>query len=175
MHAVQSALAIKRERERRQSLKGQRPNSRKPSTDSTLPPMAPSDFRPLPESNGTFTYTTVGISFIIFGSLMLVPIFAGGHEFVGLDWHHLLGIGGLLIAIGVLMIVVKLLTDEDTDIKEKMDKYKPKMGRSDSKNPIMEDVEYGMDSRRNSVTKPPMEPNPEPSPPTKPKKGVDRV
>ena len=91
MHAVQSALAIKRERERRQSLKGQRPNSRKPSTDSTLPPMAPSDFRPLPESNGTFTYTTVGISFIIFGSLMLVPIFAGGHEFVGLDWHHLLG------------------------------------------------------------------------------------
>ena len=93
MHAVQSALAIRRERERRQSLKSQRPsNGRKASTDSTLPPMgAPSDFRSLPESNGTFNYTTVGVSFIIFGSLMLVPIFAGGHEVVGLDWRHLLG------------------------------------------------------------------------------------
>ena len=94
----------------------------------------------------------------------------------------------MLIAIGVLMIVVKILTDEDTDIKEKIDKYKPKVGRSDSKNPIMEDVEYGMDSRRNSVAKQPiptMEPPASstnagsslssPSPPIKPKKGVDQL
>ena len=92
MHAVQSALAIRRERERRQSLK--KANlQRKASTDTTtsVPPIQPSDFRYSAESNGTFNYTTVGISFIIFGSLMLIPIFAGGHQALGLDWRHLLG------------------------------------------------------------------------------------
>jgi len=155
MHAVQSALAIRRERERRQSLKAQKNNNRKASTDTTasVPPINPSDFRHSPESNGSFNYTTVGISFIIFGTLMIIPIFAGAHEALGLDWRHLLGIGGLLIAIGVLMIVVKLLTDDDSNVQERLDKYKPRMGRSGSQNPIIEDVEYGLDSRRNSINK----------------------
>ena len=94
MHAVQSALAIRRERERRQSLKNQKNNNRKASTDttaSTVSPINPSDFRHSPESNGSFNYTTVGISFIIFGILMIIPIFAGAHEALGLDWRHLLG------------------------------------------------------------------------------------
>ena len=65
----------------------------------------------------------------------------------------LIGIGGLLIAIGVLMIVVKLLTDDDSNVQERLDKYKPRMGRSGSQNPIIEDVEYGLDSRRNSINK----------------------
>ena len=92
MHAVQSALAIRRERERRQSLKKQN-NNRKASTDTTasVSPINPSDFRHSPESNGSFNYTTVGISFIIFGTLMIIPIFAGAHEALGLDWRHLLG------------------------------------------------------------------------------------
>ena len=64
-----------------------------------------------------------------------------------------IGIGGLLIAIGVLMIVVKLLTDDDSNVQERLDKYKPRMGRSASQNPIIEDVEYGLDSRRNSINK----------------------
>lgn len=155
MHAVQSALAIRRERERRQSLKAQKNNNRKASTDTTasVPPINPSDFRHSPESNGSFNYTTVGISFIIFGTLMIIPIFAGAHEALGLDWRHLSGIGGLLIAIGVLMIVVKMLTDDDSNVQERLDKYKPRMGRSASQNPIIEDVEYGLDSRRNSVNK----------------------
>ena len=58
-----------------------------------------------------------------------------------------------MIAIGVLMIVVKLLTDDDSNVQERLDKYKPRMGRSGSQNPIIEDVEYGLDSRRNSVNK----------------------
>lgn len=145
MHAVQSALAVRRERERRQSLaRGSNPGPRKNST-------VPSDFRSSESSNGSFNYTTVGISFIIFGSLMLVPILAGSSEFASLDWRHLLGIGGLLIAVGVLMIVVNLLTNDNEEMIEKtVEKYKSKMQRSGSQNPIIEDVEYGVDSRRNS-------------------------
>ena len=62
-----------------------------------------------------------------------------------------LGIGGLLIAVGVLMIVVHILTEDDADVVEKtLEKYKAKMTRSASQNPIIEDVEYGVDSRRSS-------------------------
>merc|ERR1739848_373870 len=105
-------------------------------------PGVPSGFRSSETSNGTFNYTTVGICFIIFGSMMLIPIMAGGSEVLGLDWHHLLGIGGLLVAIGVLMIVVHQLTDDDTDVvQQTIDKYKSKMQRSSSQNPIIEDVE----------------------------------
>ena len=127
MHAVQSALAIRRERERRQSLKAAA--SGKPGLSSATKRKSsangiPSDFKSS-ESNGSCNYATVGVSFIIFGSLMLVPIIAGGSEVLGLDWHHLLGIGGLLVAIGVLMIVVHQLTDDDTDVvQQTMDKYK---------------------------------------------------
>ncbi len=155
MHAVQSALAIRRERERRQSLKGK--NGRKPSLPTAGPAGPtqsgiPSDFRSSESTNGSFNYTTVGVAFIIFGSLMMIPILAGGSEFAGLDWRHLLGIGGLLIAVGVLMIVVHLLTDDEESVIDKtMDKYKAKVKRSGSKNPIIEDVEYGVDSRRNSM------------------------
>jgi len=159
MHAVQSALAVRRERERRQSLKeaknGQK--NRKSSSASLPGPIGanpsgiPKDFRSSEKGNGSFNYTTVGISFVIFGSLMLIPIFAGGTEVLGLDWHHLLGIGGLLIAVGVLMIVVHILTEDDADVVEKtLEKYKAKMTRSASQNPIIEDVEYGVDSRRSS-------------------------
>jgi len=155
MHAVQSALAIRRERERRQSLKDNKPNNRK-SSGASLPGQGagsgvPSGFRSNESSNGSFSYTTVGISFIIFGSLMLIPIMAGGSEMLGLDWHHLLGIGGLLIAVGVLMIVVHLLTEDESNVVEQtLEKYKAKVVRSGSQNPIIEDVEYGVDSRRSS-------------------------
>ena len=90
MHAVQSALAIRRERERRQSLKK---TSGRKGSGASLPgggpgalPSAtgiPADFRSSEKSNGTFNYITVGIAFIIFGSLMLVPIFAGGSQMIG--------------------------------------------------------------------------------------------
>ena len=94
MHAVQSALAIRRERERRQSLKDQlkdgKNNGRKSSGASMPGPMGgnagpgvPSGFRSSETSNGTFNYTTVGICFIIFGSLMLIPIMAGGSQMLG--------------------------------------------------------------------------------------------
>ena len=56
-----------------------------------MPSGVPKDFRSSERTNGSFNYTTVGISFVIFGSLMLIPIFAGGSEVLGLDWHHLLG------------------------------------------------------------------------------------
>ena len=160
MHAVQSALAIRRERERRQSLKDNKPNNRK-SSGASLPGQGagsgvPSGFRSNESSNGSFSYTTVGISFIIFGSLMLIPIMAGGSEMLGLDWHHLLGIGGLLIAVGVLMIVVHLLTEDESNVVEQtLEKYKAKVVRSASQNPIIEDVEYGVDSRRSSFANPP--------------------
>ena len=158
MHAVQSALAIRRERERRQSLKDNKPNNNRKSSGASLPGPAgsgasalPSGFRSSESSNGSFSYTTVGISFIIFGSLMLIPIMAGGSEMLGLDWHHLLGIGGLLIAVGVLMIVVHLLTEDESNVVEQtLEKYKAKVVRSASQNPIIEDVEYGVDSRRSS-------------------------
>ena len=92
--------------------------------------------------------------------------------------HYLIfaGIGGLLIAIGVLMIVVKLLTDDDSDLKDKLDKYKPRVGRSPSQNPIIEDVEYGMDSRRSSMNKPiPKHFDEDMSPPPNTKNGVVKV
>lgn len=171
MHAVQSALAIRRERERRQSLKDQlkdgKNNGRK-SSGASIPgplggnagPGVPSGFRSSETSNGTFNYTTVGICFIIFGSMMLIPIMAGGSQMLGLDWHHLLGIGGLLIAVGVLMIVVHVLTEDDASVVEQtLEKYKAKVARSASQNPIIEDVEYGVDSRRSSFATPHV-PNP---------------
>jgi len=162
MHAVQSALAIRRERERRQSLKDNKKPGRKSSGASLPGPFGgnggagiPSGFRSSEVSNGTFNYTTVGICFIIFGSLMLIPIMAGGSEMLGLDWHHLLGIGGLLIALGVLMIVVHILTEDDANVVEQtLEKYKAKVARSASQNPIIEDVEYGVDSRRSSFATP---------------------
>merc|ERR1712062_154665 len=147
MHAVQSALAIRRERERRrESVKSK--SRRKSSTSSTG---IPSDFRPTEErGNGTCNYTTVGISFIILGSLMMVPVFAGNAESLDLDWHHLLGIGGLLIVVGIIMVVVHNCVDADSvDVNQALDKYRVK--RSNSHNPIIEDVEYGIDSRRASV------------------------
>merc|ERR1712062_163822 len=147
MHAVQSALAIRRERERRrESVKSK--SRRKSSTTSTG---IPSDFRPTEErGNGTCNYTTVGISFIILGSLMMVPVFAGNAESLDLDWHHLLGIGGLLIVVGIIMVVVHNCVDADSvDVNEALNKYRVK--RSSSRNPIIEDVEYGIDSRRASV------------------------
>ena len=50
------------------------------------------------------------------------------------------------------MIVVHVLTEDDTDVvQQTMEKYKTKMARSASQNPIIEDVEYGIDSRRSSM------------------------
>ena len=60
--------------------------------------------------------------------------------FFFINFSLLIGIGGLLIAIGVLMIVVKLLTDDDSNVQERLDKYKPRMGRSASQNPIIEGI-----------------------------------
>ena len=80
----------------------------------------------------------------------MVPVFAGSSESLDLDWHHLLGIGGLLIFVGIIMVVVHNCIDDRPEIvQEALDKYRVK--RSSSHNPIIEDVEYGIDSRRSSV------------------------
>merc|ERR1712026_222483 len=77
-------------------------------------------------------------------------VFAGNSESFDLDWHHLLGIGGLLIFVGILMIVVHNCVDDRPEMSEVLDKYRVK--RSSSQNPIIEDVEYGVDSRRSSFS-----------------------
>ena len=89
MHAVQSALAIRRERERRQSLKktGRKGSAGSLPGNGGLSPTTgasgiPSDFRSS-QTNGSCNYTTVGISFIILGTMMLVPMFAGYSTMLG--------------------------------------------------------------------------------------------
>lgn len=54
------------------------------------------------------------------------------------------------------MIVVHILTEDDEPsvVEKTMEKYKSKMTRSGSQNPIIEDVEYGIDSRRSSMAQP---------------------
>ena len=57
------------------------------------------------------------------------------------------------------MIVVHLLTnDEDSLIDKSVEKYKARLARSESQNPIIEDVEYGIDFKCNSSANPPSMP-----------------
>ena len=58
------------------------------------------------------------------------------------------------------MIVVHVFTEDDASVVEQtLEKYKAKVARSASQNPIIEDVEYGVDSRRSSFANPHV-PNP---------------
>ncbi len=84
---------------------------------------------------------------------MIIPVFAT-QDALGLDWHHLLGIGSLLIFVGFIMIAVTILTNEKVEaaIERYMSSAGGRLGRSNSQNPIIEDAEYGVDSRRSSLT-----------------------
>lgn len=100
MYAVQSALAIKRERQKRASR-----------TASTIPQPLPiirrEQLKP-PEPSYSLTYFNVGVAFTLMGTFMVLTSVIPD-DFLGSNWTSLIPIGTLFIVLGVIMVTINQL------------------------------------------------------------------
>ena len=130
MHAVQGAMAIRREREKREKRRQsriERSNSKSPRNSDvsnlekgeadkrTVPdPLKP----PKPESSLTAFH--LGVVFILLGFLMVFSAMITNKMVEG-DWSSLLGVGVTFIMVGLIMVMVnRIITARE---EEELAKY----------------------------------------------------
>lgn len=142
MHAVQSALAIRRERTRRKSL---RESKKGKKGDEHRPSQASLDINEAliepPKQKGSLTYFNVGVAFVLIGCFLIFPAFVP-NDALGPDWNHLLGIGIVLVVLGCIMVAINQMKTNSEETA--LEKYVTnRLTRTKSGNPLIKDVEYG--------------------------------
>eukprot|EP00093_Oithona_nana_P006745 06745.XXX_149170_148638_1 [CDS] Oithona nana genome sequencing. len=126
MYAVQSALAIKRAREKRASKSG---------PVHQIPAEVKRDLLKPPEQKGSLTYFNVGVAFILLGTFMvsssIIP-----DDILGSNWTSLIPLGLFFIILGVIMIVINQMRTRAEE-KELEEYVQQRLGKSISGAPLV--------------------------------------
>jgi hypothetical protein len=122
MHAVAGALAIKRERQRREAKNGQKPVK-----------ITRQDVTP-PKQKGSLTYFNVGAIFILIGTFMLAASFLQKIDLT--KDPRLLAMGSILVTLGCIMVTINQLKTKREE--KKLQRYvQLRLGKSSSGNPLV--------------------------------------
>ena len=123
MHAVQGALAVRRERQKRvQRRMSDRRKPRKGSDGSHRPSNVSEDVEtgvpPRPKEGTSMTSFYIGVVFILLGFLLIFSSMVPANV-VNADWSRLLGVGVAFLIVGLLMVMVNriLSAQEDEQLK----------------------------------------------------------
>ena len=123
---VQSALAIKRQREKRAN--------NEQGVHAPLPVIPRSYLKP-PDQKSNLTYFNVGASFIIIGSFLVLTSVIPD-DFLGPDWTSLIPIGILFVIIGIIMVTINQIQTKREE-KQLENYVKTRLGKSTSGNPLV--------------------------------------
>jgi len=127
MFAAQSALAIKRERQKRASRSGPQPLP--VFTKEQLEQIKP------PKQSYSLSYFNVGAAFIIIGTFMVLTSVIP-ENFLGQNWISLIPVGLLFIVLGIIMIVINQLQTRSEE--KQLESYvKARLGKSTSGAPLV--------------------------------------
>ena len=112
MHAVQGALAVRRERQKRvQRRMSDRRKPRKGSDGSHRPSNVSEDVEtgvpPRPKEGTSMTSFYIGVVFILLGFLLIFSSMVPANV-VNADWSRLLGVGVAFLIVGLLMVMVNV-------------------------------------------------------------------
>ena len=144
MYAVQSALAIKRAREKRASKSG---------PVHQIPADVKRDLLKPPEQKGSLTYFNVGVAFILLGEqtpldppITLILSYLLGtfmvltsiipDDILGSNWTSLIPLGLFFVILGVIMIVINQMRTRAEE-KELEQYVQQRLGKSMSGAPLV--------------------------------------
>ena len=154
MHAIQSALAIRREREKREQRRLsriQRSSSKSPrdsdvsnlESNPEARPVAPEVPEPPKPESSSLTAFHLGVVFILLGFLMVFSAMITDSMVEG-DWSHLLGVGVTFIMVGLIMVMVNRIISAREE--EELAKYvSQRLARTRSGYHIGRDLEAAHD------------------------------
>ena len=123
---VQSALAIKRQREKRAN--------NEQGVHAPLPVIPRSYLKP-PDQKSNLTYFNVGASFIIIGSFLVLTSVIPD-DFLGPDWTSLIPIGILFVILGIIMVTINQVQTKREE-RELENYVKTRLGKTTSGNPLV--------------------------------------
>lgn len=127
MYAVQSALAIKRERQKRASRCAS-------NIPQPLPIIRREQLKP-PEPSYSLTYFNVGVAFTLMGTFMVLTSVIPD-DFLGRNWTSLIPIGTLFIVLGVIMVTINQLRTRSEE-KQLQEYVTQRLAKSTSGAPLV--------------------------------------
>ena len=156
MHAIQGAMAIRRERQKREQRRMSQIKKRSgqgsqlevnnvgADSSNSQDPTAPV------KTESSLTAFHLGVVFILLGFLMVFSSMISGSR--TMEWSNLLGVGATFIMVGLVMVMVNRIITERED--EQLAKYvHHRLGRTRSGYAMARDVEsYGDLSRKPSAS-----------------------
>ena len=120
MHAVQGALAVRRERQKRlqRRLSDKRPHHRNSEVSQQPTHDVESGLAEHPKEGTSMTSFYMGVIFILLGFMLIFSSMIPANV-VNADWSKLLGIGVAFLIVGLLMVMVNriLSAQEDEELK----------------------------------------------------------
>lgn len=151
MHAIQGAVAVRRERQKRQQrrlsqIKRHRAGDDNISNASQVSLFEEDDDLPkAPKAESSLTAFHLGVVFILMGFLMVFSSMITS-SYVEADWSRLLGVGTTFIIIGLIMVMVnRIITQRE---EEELTKYvSNRLARTRSGYAIGRDLEANDDRR----------------------------
>lgn len=127
MQAMQSAMAVKRARQKRTSRSGA--PGQPPPVIITRDQLTP------PKQNSSLSYFNVGAAFILIGTFMLATSLMPD-DILGPNWTSLVPVGCLLIALGVIMVTINQIKEKREEAQ--LESYvRQRLGKSMSGNPLV--------------------------------------
>ena len=142
MHAIQGAMAIRREREKREQRRmSQIKKSREGGLDGSDLSLNYVEAKAPKTESSSLTAFHLGVVFILLGFLMVFSAMLSGNV-KEVEWSRLLGVGATLIIIGLIMVMVnRIITERE---EEELTKYvHQRLGRTRSGHALARDPEYG--------------------------------
>lgn len=141
MHAISGAMAIRRERQKRESRRLQRQGKSPRASDASNMEAGMVGTRrpPLKTDSSSLTAFHLGVVFILLGFLMIFSSMIPS-SVVDADWSKLLGVGITFLFIGLMMVMVNRIVS--TREEEELKKYvSNRLGRTRSGHVLYRDHE----------------------------------
>ncbi|XP_059098330.1 uncharacterized protein LOC131892493 isoform X1 [Tigriopus californicus] len=139
MHAIQGAMAVRRERQKRDTRRLSQLRRRDSLNDSQTTLV--DDVQPPPKTETSLTAFHLGVVFILLGFLMVFSSMVPS-SVVDADSSRLLGVGTTFIMVGLIMVMVnRIITQRE---EEELTRYvRHRLGRTRSGHALARDLESG--------------------------------
>lgn len=149
MHAIQGAMAVRRERQKRDTRRLSQLRRRDSINDSQTTLVE--DVDPPPKTETSLTAFHLGVVFILLGFLMVFSSMVPS-SVVDADSSRLLGVGTTFIIVGLIMVMVnRIITQRE---EEELTRYvRHRLGRTRSGHALVRDLESAHPSHQSAQKK----------------------